>query len=114
MVVQRSKISYSKFSSGFLWQDSKSYYSFGNFGNIQNVGGPELFEEKIWCFIGERYTYNSSFLESLFLLDCVIKKTPCLPIISEDFDKSWRNALRESELKLMNALTEEHAVSYLD
>ena len=23
-----------------------------------------------------------------------IKKTPCLPITSEDFYKSWRNALR--------------------
>ena len=66
MVLQRSKISYSKFSSGFLRQDSKSYYSFGNFGNMQNLGGPELFEEKIWCFIGERYIYNSSFLESFY------------------------------------------------
>ena len=58
--------------------------------------------------------WNPFILIKLFLLDCVIKKTPCLPIVSEDFDKSWRNALRESELKLMNALTEEHAVSYLD
>ena len=56
--------------------------------------------------------YHTSFLESLYSYQVVpvglcIKKPPCLPIISEDFDKSWRNALRESELILMNALIEE-------
>ena len=63
--------------------------------------------------------YHTSFLESLYSYQLVpvglcIKKPPCLPIISEDFDKSWRNALRESELILMNALIEEHPISYLD
>ena len=63
--------------------------------------------------------YHTLFLESFYSYQVVpigrgIKKPPCLPIISEDFDKSWRNALRESELILMNALIEEHAISYLD
>ena len=61
----------------------------------------------------------TSFLESFYSYQVVpvglrIKKTPCLSITSEDFYKSWRNALRKSELKLMNALIEEHAISYLD
>ena len=63
--------------------------------------------------------YHASFLEFFYSDQVVpvglrVKKKPCLPVISEDFDKSWRNALRESELKLMNALIEEHAVSYLN
>ena len=44
MVLQCSKCYYSKVSSGYLRQDSQRSYSFGK---IQNVGGPELFEEKI-------------------------------------------------------------------
>ena len=40
MVLQCSKLFYSKVSSGFLRQDSQSFYSFGK---IQNVGIPELF-----------------------------------------------------------------------
>ena len=63
--------------------------------------------------------YHTSFLESFYSYQVVpaglrIKKSPCLPIISEDFDKSWRNALREFELILTNALIEEHAISYSD
>ena len=46
---------------------------------------------------------HTSFLESFYSYQVVpvglrIKKSPGLPIISEDFDKSWRNTLRESEL----------------
>ena len=68
------------------------------------------------CF---KWCYLTSFLESFYSYQVVpvglrIKTTPCLPIISEEFDKSWRNALGESDLKLMNALIEEHAISYLD
>ena len=43
MVLQCSKLFYSKVSNGFLRQDLQSYYSFGK---IQNVVGPELSEEK--------------------------------------------------------------------
>ena len=39
-----TKLFYSKVSSGFLQQDSQSWYSLGK---TQNVGGPELSEEKI-------------------------------------------------------------------
>ena len=31
-----------------------------NLGRIQNVGDMELFEEKIWCFIGERFLISTS------------------------------------------------------
>ena len=46
---------------------------------------------------------SKKFLESLYSYQVVpvglrTKKSPCFPIISEDFDKSWRNALREPEL----------------
>ena len=46
--------------------------------------------------------YHTSFLESLYSYQVVpvglrTKKSPCFPIISEDFDKSWRNVLREPE-----------------
>ena len=59
--------------------------------------------------------YHTLFLEFFYSYQVVpvglrIKKSPCLPINSEDFDKSWRNALQESELILMNALIEEHAI----
>ena len=43
MVLLCSKPFYYKVSSEFLRQDSQSSYSFGK---IQNVGGPELSEEK--------------------------------------------------------------------
>ena len=43
MVLQRSKLFHSKVSTWFLPQDSQSSYSFAK---IQNVGGPELSEEK--------------------------------------------------------------------
>ena len=59
MVLQRSKLFYYKVSGEFLRQDLQSSNSFGM---IQNLGSPELSEEKIQCFIGERshihlYTY---------------------------------------------------------
>ena len=44
MVLQYSKLFYSKVSSGFLQQDSQSLYSFEK---IQNVGGQELSKNKI-------------------------------------------------------------------
>ena len=44
MIFQCSKLFYSNVSSGFLRQDLQSSYSFGK---MQNVGGPELSEEKI-------------------------------------------------------------------
>ena len=44
MVLQCSKLFHSNVSSGFPQQDSQNSYCFGK---IQNVGGPELFEEKI-------------------------------------------------------------------
>ena len=52
---------------------------------------------------------HTSFLESFYSCQVVpvglrIKKSPGLPIISEDFDKYWRNTLQESELILINAL----------
>ena len=43
-ILQCSNLFHSKVSSGFLQQDLQSSYSFGK---IQNVGGPELSEEKI-------------------------------------------------------------------
>ena len=84
--------------------------------SLHVVKGKELLLLAKKCF---KCFYHTSFLESFYSYQVVpvrlrIKKTPCLPIISEDFEKSWRNALRESELKLMNALIEEHAISYLD
>ena len=50
-----------------------------------------LAKQSFKCFCHTR------FLESFYSYQVVpvglrIKKTPCLPIISEDFDKSWRNA----------------------
>ena len=43
MVLQYSKLLYSKVSNGFLLQDSQSPCSFGK---VQNVSGSELSEEK--------------------------------------------------------------------
>ena len=43
MVLQCSKLIYSKVFSGFLRRDAQSSYSFGK---IRNVGDPELSEEK--------------------------------------------------------------------
>ena len=51
-VLQCSKVFYFKVSSEFLGQDSQSTYSFGK---IQNTGGPEFSEEKIQCFIADRF-----------------------------------------------------------
>ena len=45
---------YSKVSSGYLRQDSQSSNSFGK---IQNFGFPEFSEEKIKCFIREKFHY---------------------------------------------------------
>ena len=56
MVLQCLKLFYSKVSSGFLRQDSQS------FGKSQNVGGPELSEEKILCFIGESFLISFSHI----------------------------------------------------
>ena len=76
--------------------------------SLHVVKGKELLLLAKKCF---KCFHHTSFLESFYSYQVVpvrlrIKKTPCLPIISEDFEKSWRNALRESELKLMNTLTE--------
>ena len=54
MGLQCLKLFHSKVSSGILQQDSQSSYSFGK---IRNIGGPELSEEKIQCFIGERFLF---------------------------------------------------------
>ena len=51
MVLQRSKFFYYKVSGELLRQDLQSSNSFGM---IQNLASPELSEEKIQCFIGER------------------------------------------------------------
>ena len=59
MVLQCSKLFNSKVSSGFLLQDSQSLYSFGK---IQNVGDPELSEEKIQFFIAERFHISFSHI----------------------------------------------------
>ena len=61
MALHCSKLIYYKVSSEFLLQDSQSSYSFGK---IQNVGETELFEEKVECFIGERF--HISFLYIFF------------------------------------------------
>ena len=54
------KLFYYKVSSEYLRQDSQSSYIFGNivcysFIQIQNVGETELSEQKIYCFIWERF-----------------------------------------------------------
>ena len=56
MVLQFSKLFYSKISSGLLRQDLQSSYSFG-FGKIQNVGILELFEEKISASLEKDFIY---------------------------------------------------------
>ena len=58
MVLQCSKLVYYKVSSEFQQQDSQSSYSFGK---IQNVGERELSQEKVQCFIGERFHFSFSF-----------------------------------------------------
>ena len=58
MVLQSSKLFYSKVSSGFLRRDSQSSCSFGK---MQNVGGLELSEEKnyfIFRFHISYYLYS--------------------------------------------------------
>ena len=60
------------------------------------VKGKELILLAKKCF---KCFYHTSFLESFYSYRVVpvglrIKKSPCLPITSEDFYKSWRNALR--------------------
>ena len=54
MVLQCSKLVYSKVSSGFLRQDSQSSCSFGK---IQNVGGLELSEGKKLVFHWRKISY---------------------------------------------------------
>ena len=50
--LQCSKLFYSKVSSGFLRQGSRSLCSFGK---IKYVESPELSEEKTYSFNGERF-----------------------------------------------------------
>ena len=69
MVLQCSKLFYSKVFSEFLRQDSHSSFSFGkiqnvgdpdssfSFGKIQNVGDPELSEEKNLVFQWRKISY---------------------------------------------------------
>ena len=59
LVLQCSELFYYKVSSEFLRQDSQSSYSFGK---TQNVGETELSEEKIWCFIGEKFHISFSYV----------------------------------------------------
>ena len=67
-----SKLFYWKVSSGFMRQGLQSSYSFAK---IQNVGKPKLSNEKIQCFIGERfhisfpYTNASKAIVILFCRD---------------------------------------------
>ena len=54
-----SNLFYSKVSSGFLRQDLQSSYTIDK---IQTVRGPELSEQKILFFIGERFHISFSYI----------------------------------------------------
>ena len=63
MVLQCLKLFYYR----VLRQDSQSSYSFGK---IQKVGEAELSEEKIWCFIGERFHISFQYIFSVSFAFC--------------------------------------------
>ena len=70
--VQLYIVESSKFSGGFLRQDSQSLYGLGK---IQNVGGPELSDEKKLLFHWKKISYfvlTYIFLQFCFLFPSFI------------------------------------------
>ena len=58
-MVRLAKIKELFFQYGFLRQYLQSSY---NLGKVQNLGGPELSEDKIYCFIEERFHISFSHI----------------------------------------------------
>ena len=95
---------YSKVSSGYLRQDSQSSNSFGK---ILNFGFPEFSEEKIKCFIREKFHISFSNIFYIFYIFHIYILTYILHILNKKYNyivRKYQGTWDRSQKKLEQSM----------